>query len=81
MQGVVHDEAAWLFGGLSGDAGMFATAAGLRAFGVALLNGLPGILSPELAQEMWHSQLPAMLGTHFLPADPGYGHGLGVRIN
>ena len=81
VRGVVHDEAAWSLGGLSGNAGMFATAAGLRVFGVALLNGLPGILSPGLAAEMWRSQLPEVLGSHFSPVNPGFGHGLGVRIN
>lgn len=81
VQGVVHDEAAWSLGGLSGNAGMFATAAGLRAFGVALRNGLPGILSPRMAAEMWRSQLPKMLGSHFSPDNPGFGHGLGLRIN
>ncbi len=81
VQGVVHDEAAWSLGGLSGNAGMFATAAGLRAFGAALLNGLPGILSPAMAAQMWRSQLPDMLGSHFTLDNPGFGHGLGVRIN
>ncbi|MDD0857046.1 serine hydrolase [Arthrobacter alpinus] len=46
VRGIVHDEAAWSLGGLSGNAGMFATADGLRVFGSALLRGLPGILSP-----------------------------------
>ncbi|MDO5751960.1 serine hydrolase [Arthrobacter sp.] len=81
VQGVVHDESAWSLGGLSGNAGMFATAAGLRVFGTALLNGLPGILSLALAAQMWRSQLPEMLGSHFSPDNPGFGHGLGVRIN
>lgn len=81
VRGIVHDEAAWSLGGLSGNAGMFATAGGLRVFGAALLDGLPGILSPGLAAEMWRSQLPDMLGNNFNPADPGFGHGLGLRIN
>ncbi|WP_207346134.1 serine hydrolase domain-containing protein [Arthrobacter sp. E3] len=81
VQGVVHDEAAWSLGGLSGNAGLFATAAGLRTFGEALRNGLPGILSPALAAQMWRSQLPEMLGSHFSLDNPGFGHGLGVRIN
>lgn len=81
VRGIVHDEAAWSLGGLSGNAGMFATADGLRVFGTALLHGLPGILSPALADEMWRNQLPDVLGTNFNPDDPGFGHGLGVRIN
>lgn len=81
VRGIVHDEAAWSLGGLSGNAGMFATAAGLRVFGAALLAGLPGILSPALAAEMWRSQLPTVLGPHFPAGAPAFGHGLGVRIN
>ena len=81
VRGIVHDEAAWSLGGLSGNAGMFATADGLRVFGMALLDGLPGILSPELATEMWRNQLPSILGSNFNPAEPGFGHGLGLRIN
>ena len=81
VRGIVHDEAAWSLGGLSGNAGMFATADGLRVFGSALLHGLPGILSPALAGEMWRSQLPEVLGANFNPENPGFGHGLGLRIN
>ena len=81
VSGIVHDEAAWSLGGLSGNAGMFATADGLRVFGSALLQGLPGILSPALAAEMWREQLPDMLGAHFNSAEPGFGQGLGLRIN
>ena len=81
VRGIVHDEAAWSLGGLSGNAGMFATADGLRVFGSALLTGLPGILSPALAGEMWLDQLPGVLGANFNPSDPGFGHGLGLRIN
>ncbi|RAN76384.1 hypothetical protein B5P43_22480 [Bacillus sp. SRB_336] len=81
VRGIVHDEAAWSLGGLSGNAGMFATAPGLAVFGESLRTGLPGILSPALAADMWRSQLPGVLGSHFNPADPGFGHGLGLRIN
>lgn len=81
VRGIVHDEAAWSLGGLSGNAGMFATADGLRVFGSALLRGLPGILSPALAGDMWGDHLPFMLGAHFNPAEPGFGQGLGLRIN
>lgn len=81
IQGIVHDEAAWSLGGLSGNAGMFATAAGLSMFGEALRTGLTGILSPIMAAQMWRGQLPELLGEHFNPNDPGFGQGLGVRIN
>lgn len=81
VRGIVHDEAAWSLGGMSGNAGMFATADGLRVFGSALLAGLPGILSPGLATEMWREQLPNLLGDHFNPAEPGFGQGLGLRVN
>lgn len=81
VKGIVHDEAAWSLGGLSGNAGMFATAKGLRVFGEAIRNGLPGILSPAMAAEMWRSQLPEILGNNFDPSTPGFEHGLGLRIN
>ena len=60
IPGIVHDEAAWLLGGLNGNA---------------------GIISPALAAEMWRSQLPETLNSHFTADYPGFGHGLGVRIN
>ncbi len=81
VRGIVHDEAAWSLGGLGGNAGMFATAEGLRTFGEALRTGLDSLLSPALAAEMWRSQLPGVLGSNFNPVDPGFGHGLGLRIN
>lgn len=81
IQGIVHDEAAWSLGGLSGNAGMFATAAGLAEFGEALRTGLTGVLSPALAAEMWRSQLPQLLGANANAASPSFGHGLGLRIN
>lgn len=80
VQGVVHDESAWSLGGLSGNAGMFGTAAGLAAFADSLREGLPGILGPALADEMWRDQLPEVLGHHLAAGGPGYGHGLGLRI-
>lgn len=81
IRGIVHDEAAWSLGGLSGNAGMFATSAGLAEFGEAIREGLEGILSEELANDMWKNQHPEVLGSHFDPSNPGYGHGLGLRIN
>ncbi|MGA7206040.1 MAG: serine hydrolase domain-containing protein [Specibacter sp.] len=80
VRGVVHDEAAWSLGGLCGNAGMFGTAAALAGFGELVRNGLPGILSPVLAAEMWHDQLPLVLAGQLESGGPGYGHGLGLRI-
>lgn len=39
MRGEVHDEHAWLMGGVSGHAGMFSTAGNIAAFAQMLLNG------------------------------------------
>ncbi|WP_083508623.1 serine hydrolase domain-containing protein [Arthrobacter alpinus] len=80
IQGLVHDESAWSLGGLSGNAGLFGTAPSLAAFGEDLLAGLPGILSPTMAAEMWQDQLPLVLGGNAESGGPGYGHGLGLRI-
>lgn len=82
IRGVVHDEAAWALGsradsGLSGNAGMFGDAASLLSLGEALRNGLPGILSPALAEEMWRPQIsPEVISR----SDIDFGHGLGLRI-
>lgn len=80
VQGIVHDESAWSLGGLSGNAGMFGTAAGLAVLGESLRAGLPGILSPTMAAEMWRDQLPLILGEQLSAGGPDYGHGLGLRI-
>lgn len=39
LQGEVHDEAAWVMGGVAGHAGLFSTAHDLARFGFALANG------------------------------------------
>lgn len=80
IRGTVHDESSWSLGGGTGNAGMFGTAASLLAFGELLRAGFPGVLSPEAAGQMWHDQLPEVLGTHAESGGPGYGHGLGLRI-
>ncbi len=77
VRGSVHDENAWSLGGAVGNAGLFGTAADLARFGEMLLrdgaiDGLR-VLSAESVQEMTRDQLP----THL---DPGFRHGLGVRI-
>ncbi|HEY8295478.1 MAG TPA: serine hydrolase, partial [Micrococcaceae bacterium] len=63
-----------------GNAGLFGTAGAMLDFGEALRAGLPGILSPGTAAEMWRDQLPQTLGTRVRSGGPGYGHGLGLRI-
>ena len=42
LQGEVHDEAASVFGGVAGHAGLFSTAADMARFGFALANGGEG---------------------------------------
>lgn len=77
-RGVVHDENAAALGGVAGNAGLFADAADLLAFGRAHLNGLAGSsalsLSPTTLRELVTPQLPAALET-------GYRSGLGFRID
>ncbi|WP_394941723.1 serine hydrolase domain-containing protein [Psychromicrobium sp. YIM B11713] len=82
VRGVVHDEAAWALSshresGLTGNAGMFGSVQGVLAFGESLRMGSPGILSPELAAEMWRTQLTPELITHS-ELDFQYGLGLGI---
>ena len=48
MRGYVHDENAFAMGGVSGHAGLFATARGVRAYGESLLRGGSGRLSRDL---------------------------------
>ncbi|MDN5668570.1 MAG: beta-lactamase family protein [Renibacterium salmoninarum] len=80
IRGSAHDEAAWSLGGLSGNAGMFATAPALLVFAEALRTGLEGILPAGLAAEMWQAQVSEAL----LPGEdrqqPDFGQGLGLRI-
>ncbi|WP_427016601.1 serine hydrolase domain-containing protein [Pseudarthrobacter sp. P1] len=78
--GVVHDEAAWQLGGVSGNAGLFASAPALLDFTEALRTGLDGILSPALAEQMWENQLPRVLGPSWRAGAPGWHQGLGLRI-
>jgi CubicO group peptidase (beta-lactamase class C family) len=42
LQGEVHDENAWVLGGVAGHAGMFGTAAAVGAFARDVINGLRG---------------------------------------
>lgn len=69
VHGEVHDEAAWALGGGVGNAGLFAPADELAAFGAHLLAEGP------LARAMRTPQLSPALA-----AQAGYQYGLGVRI-
>jgi CubicO group peptidase (beta-lactamase class C family) len=77
VRGVVHDENSWSLGGTGGNAGVFGTAADVARFGEMLRQGgaLDGVrvLSEDTVAEMTRDQLPASI-------DPGFRHGLGVRI-
>jgi len=78
VRGVVHDESAWSLGGVAGNAGLFATAEALLAFGERMRGGLPGLLSPDLEAELWTDQLPQILPAG--DSGAGFGQGLGLRI-
>ncbi|GAB3699364.1 serine hydrolase domain-containing protein [Mariniluteicoccus flavus] len=69
VRGEVHDEAAWALGGAVGNAGLFAPADELAAFGELLLADGPvprAMRTPQLSPE--------------LEAQAGFQQGLGVRI-
>jgi CubicO group peptidase (beta-lactamase class C family) len=77
LQGQVHDENSWSMGGTGGNAGIFGPAGELARFGEMLrgrgaINGVR-VLSESTVEEMTRDQLPASI-------DPGFRHGLGVRI-
>ncbi|UFR06407.1 serine hydrolase [Streptomyces sp. Go40/10] len=73
--GEVHDENAYSLGGVSGHAGVFASAWDLAVLGRTLLNGgcygRARILRPESVDLMF---------TDFNTAFPGDGHGLGFEL-
>jgi CubicO group peptidase (beta-lactamase class C family) len=77
VRGSVHDENSWSLGGTGGNAGIFGTAAELARFGEMLrgYGAVDGVrvLSEDTVAEMTRDQLPAEI-------DPGFRHGLGVRI-
>jgi CubicO group peptidase (beta-lactamase class C family) len=88
IQGEVNDENAWVMGGVSGHAGMFASAADLAIFAECLLKGGTPLVKPAtLALFTRRDELPrgtsralgwdtpshpSSSGTHFAPAS--YGH-------
>ncbi|MBM0235975.1 serine hydrolase [Micromonospora sp. ATA32] len=77
LRGSVHDENSWSLGGTAGNAGLFGTAADVARFGEMLRQGGAvdevRVLRPDTVAEMTRDQLPP-------PIDPGFRHGLGVRI-
>lgn len=77
VRGSVNDQNSWSLGGTVGNAGIFSTVADLARFGEALRRGgeMDGvrILQDATVAEMRTDQLPQVI-------DPGYRHGLGVRI-
>ncbi|WP_051367037.1 serine hydrolase domain-containing protein [Hamadaea tsunoensis] len=73
VHGSVHDESSWSLGGTAGNAGIFGTATDLARFGEMLRSGGSPILRKGTVAEMTRDQLRPEL-------DPGYRHGLGVRI-
>jgi CubicO group peptidase (beta-lactamase class C family) len=81
LRGRVHDETARALGGVSGNAGMFSTAADLAVFGEMLRGGGAvgerRVLRAETVAEMLRDQLPPDLEPDHTPE---YGHGLGPRI-
>ncbi|MDZ5443507.1 serine hydrolase domain-containing protein [Micromonospora sp. 4G57] len=77
LRGSVHDENSWSLGGTAGNAGLFGTAADVARFGQMLRQGgaVDGVrvLRPDTVAEMTRDHLPPAV-------DPGFRHGLGVRI-
>jgi beta-glucosidase-like glycosyl hydrolase/CubicO group peptidase (beta-lactamase class C family) len=59
VRGYVHDENAFAMGGVSGHAGMFATAKDVLRYGVAMLSGGRGVLPRDLVEQAIH---PAGIG-------------------
>jgi CubicO group peptidase (beta-lactamase class C family) len=80
VQGEVHDETAWALGGVSGNAGLFGTAADLLRFAEALrtggrVNGAPALPAGVVEAMVTPIPLPVAAG------DPGYRQGLGPRLD
>jgi len=83
VHGAVHDETAYALGGVSGNAGLFATVSDVVRLGQGLLQGLPGVLPEQLAARLWEDQLAGLLGAERadqVRRQVGFGHSLGLRI-
>ncbi|MEV4514025.1 serine hydrolase domain-containing protein [Dactylosporangium sp. NPDC049525] len=73
IHGTVHDPSAAAFGGVSGHAGLFATAADVALLGGALLAGGGPLLRPSTV-ELMRTDANARFG-------PAAAHGLGVDVD
>lgn len=73
LRGTVHDPPAAAFGGVSGHAGLFGTAADVAAFAGALLSGGGPLLRPSTV-DLMRADANARFG-------PAAAHGLGVDVD
>jgi CubicO group peptidase (beta-lactamase class C family) len=87
VRGVVHDEKAFALGGVSGNAGLFATADDLLQFGLAIAPAEPGasesrILGGSVFAAFWEDALPELTAAAGWDASttPDFGQGAGPRI-
>lgn len=80
--GDVHDETAYALGGISGNAGLFATADALLGFGLAIEAGLPGVLGATEFDAFWSDAIAPLIteGSWDAETTPLFGQGLGPRI-
>jgi len=75
---IVHDETAAALGGVSANAGLFATVGDLLSFGEAMSSGFAGLLEPATAAAFAGDQLADILSP--AAVRPAWGQGLGPRI-
>jgi len=80
IRGEVHDENAWIMGGVSGNAGIFSCAQDMTRIGVAMLNSLEsgGFLNKATAELMTRNHTPGMgenRGLCWVVAGHGYSCG------
>jgi len=79
LRGIVHDERAYLMGGVAGHAGIFTTAHDLGRFSRSMMGHGAGILSSRSVQFMWSRQWQDSEGEYGLGWDrlrPLYMNGL-----
>jgi CubicO group peptidase (beta-lactamase class C family) len=80
IRGEVHDENAWIMGGVSGNAGIFSNAPDMTRIAVAMLDSLESgaFLHKATAELMTHNHTPGMgenRGLCWVIAGPGYSCG------